>query len=188
MTQIQTGSFGQFRTSAERTIYTGPELKLSQVEVVLADGDRLWWDTVRLLRTVSVALVDERNRVLVLHRRRLTMQRWGWELPSGVLDEDEDPAEAAVRELAELTGYRARRLKLACHFQPAPRTVDGEHLIFVGKEPAPSAGANVEGSIARDAAPFEWLSLGSVTERIGSGQIWESATLVALLGLLAGTW
>lgn len=192
MTQIQTGSFGQFRASAERTIYTGPELQLSQVEVELADGDRLWWDTVRLLRTVAVALVDEGNRVLVLHRKRLTTQRWGWELPSGVIDEDEEPAEAAVRELAELTGYRAGRLKLACHFQPAPRTVDGEHLIFIGKEPVlsaeGSAAGGVESSAAGNAPPFEWLSLRSVTERISSGQIWDSATLVALLGLLAGTW
>ena len=174
-----------YRTGAERILYDGPELRLSQLDVEFADGDRVSWDTVRLLRSISVALVDSSNRVLALHRRRLTGQRWGWELPGSVIDDDEVPDQAAERELAELTGYRAGRLTLACGLQPAPRNVDGEHLLYVGREP--ERRAQVDGT-AGGAAPWDWLPLGSVPERVRTGQIWDSATLVALLGLLAGAW
>lgn len=184
MSETRTENSGHSQANAERVIYSGPELLLSQLEVELADGDRLWWDTVRLLRTVSVALVDERQRVLMLHRKRITAQRWGWELPGAVIDDDEDPAESAARELGELAGYQAARLELVCTLQPAPRAVDGERVIFVGQGPE----RRPELSAAADGPPLEWLPLASVAERLSSGQIWDSATLVALLGLLAGTW
>lgn len=50
----------------------------------------------------QLAIVDERSRVLV----QLRPFPPGWELPGGHVEVDEDPAETAVRETEEETGYR----------------------------------------------------------------------------------
>jgi 8-oxo-dGTP pyrophosphatase MutT (NUDIX family) len=62
---------------------------------------------VRLHRAVAVVLLNGQDRVLLVRRYRFVQDRWGWELPGGLVDEDEEPGEAARRELEELTGYRA---------------------------------------------------------------------------------
>ncbi len=126
---------GQLLAGTERVIYAGAELRLTQVDIDLPDGDRIWWDTVRLLRTASVALLDADGRVLLVRRSRLIQDRWGWELPGGVVDEDEDPCDTAARELSELAGYRPGQLTLVQAVQPAPHSVDGERLIYVGRDP-----------------------------------------------------
>ena len=56
-------------------------------------------------------LLDEQDRVLLLWRHWLVPDRWGWELPGGLVDDDEEPADAAMRELEEETGYRAGRVE-----------------------------------------------------------------------------
>ena len=63
-------------------------------------------------------LVDETDRVLLLWRHRFVSDRWGWELPGGLVDEGEEPAEAAMRELEEETGYRAGQVEHLVTFQP----------------------------------------------------------------------
>jgi 8-oxo-dGDP phosphatase len=76
------------------------------VDVELPDGERFWHHVVRLHRASMMVLVDEQDRVLLLWRHRFVQDRWGWELPGGLIDEDEEPIETAKRELEQETGYR----------------------------------------------------------------------------------
>ena len=101
----------------------------------LPGGERFWHDVIRLHRAAAMVLVDDADRVLMLWRHRFVQDRWGWELPGGLADEDEEPAEAAVRELEEETGYRARRVEPLIAFQPRAGTIDGELFAFVGGDP-----------------------------------------------------
>ncbi len=88
----------------EREIYGCPELWLGQLDVQLPDGERVWEHVVRLHRVALLALVDEQDRVMLVWRYRFAADRWGWELPGGLVDEDEDPAGAAVREASAGAG------------------------------------------------------------------------------------
>jgi 8-oxo-dGTP pyrophosphatase MutT (NUDIX family) len=56
--------------------------------------------------------------------------KWGWELPGGLIDEGEEPSATAVRELEEETGYRAGRVEHLVTFQPMVGMVDSEHFVF----------------------------------------------------------
>ena len=170
-----------WRTFGERTIHVDPYVWLGQVDVELPDGGRYWHDVVRLHRVAVMALVDERDRVLMLWRHRFIQDRWGWELPGGLVDEDEEPVDAAARELEEETGYRAGRVEHLITFQPTPGRLDSEHEVFVGQD-AERIGEPTE---VNEAARQEWVALASVPGLIGAGDISNAASLVGLLHLLA---
>jgi 8-oxo-dGTP diphosphatase len=56
------------------------------------------------LRVAAYAVIVDEGRVLLPHWRSGDHQS-GWTLPGGGLDPGEDPADAAVREVREETGY-----------------------------------------------------------------------------------
>lgn len=106
------------RLSGERLVYDGPEVRVCQVDLRLADGDVLPWDVVGLGRSASVVLADELARVLLVRRYRAGLNRWGWELPGGLVEEDETPMETAARALVE-QGRIPRRWPVAGGLVPA---------------------------------------------------------------------
>lgn len=123
-------------------------------------------------------LLDDQDQVLMLWRHRFVPDRWGWELPGGLVDADEEPADAAARELEEETGYRAAQVEHIATFQPMPGMIDAEHFVFVGtnakrvgdptdlSEAARRVGA-VGGGATNDRCGRDlerWLSRGAVTD------------------------
>jgi len=58
---------------------------------------------------VSV-LAARGTNVRLIRQYRLTVDEYGWAIPSGAVSREETPAEAAARELEEETGYRATSL------------------------------------------------------------------------------
>ena len=128
-----------------------------------------------------IALLDKDERVLLLRHHRVIHGRWGWELPGGQVDADEEPADAARRELEEKTGYRAGQVEHLITFQPLASVVDSEHLVYVGHEPE-RIGEPTD--TAEQIARREWVPLASVPSLIASGEIWNAGSLLALLRLL----
>jgi 8-oxo-dGDP phosphatase len=176
-----TGGSGAWRTFGERAIYDSPEVWLGQVDVGLPGGERIWRHVVRLPRSALMVLLDERARVLLLWRYRFVQGRWGWELPGGLVDEGEDPAAAAVRELEEQAGYRAGEVRHLVSFQPVAESADAEHVVFIGRD-GERAGDRVSSEPIERA---EWVPLESVPGMIAAGEVWNSGSVVGLLQTLA---
>jgi ADP-ribose pyrophosphatase YjhB (NUDIX family) len=172
------GEAGPWRTFGARGIYESPELWVGQVDVELPGGERVWEPVVRLHQAAFMAALDRQGRVLLVRRHRFVAAESGWELPGGLVDEDEDPAAAAARELEDVSRFRVGRAEELIRFRPMAETVDCEHVTFVGREPE-QAGERVAGG-----ARVEWISLDLVPELIAKREIWHAATLVALLRLL----
>jgi 8-oxo-dGTP pyrophosphatase MutT (NUDIX family) len=171
---------GIWRTFGERAIYESPWVWLGQVDVELPGGERFWHHVVRLHRAAMMVLLDDLDRVLLLRRHRFIQDRWGWELPGGLVDDDEEPAEAASRELEEETGYRAGRVEHPAAFQPMVGTVDSEHFIFLGRDPERIGEPTEVNEVTR----MEWVRVESVPGLIAAGEISNAGSLVALLRLL----
>jgi 8-oxo-dGTP pyrophosphatase MutT (NUDIX family) len=171
---------GRWRTFGERSVYDSAWVRVGQVDVELPGGERYWHHVVRLHRAAAVVLLDDRDQVLMLWRHRFVPDRWGWELPGGLVDADEEPADAAARELEEETGYRARHVEHLGTFQPMPGNVDAEHFVFVGTEPE-RVGDPTDLS---EATRVEWVPLESVAAMIDAGEIWNASSLVALSRVL----
>jgi ADP-ribose pyrophosphatase len=96
-----------------------------------------------------VALTDAGEAVLV-RQFRFGVEANSLEIPGGMLDAGEEPAQGAARELLEETGYRARELVFlgAVHPNPALQTNRCHSYLALGAErvgaPAQDKGEDIE--------------------------------------------
>src|SRR5215211_6718727 len=101
----------------ERVVDDSRRGRLSIASVELPDGTQFEQYVLRLPKSATVAVVND-GAVLMMWRHRFVIDRWVWELPGGYLDETEDPAVCAAREVEEETGWRPTRLEPLLSFQP----------------------------------------------------------------------
>src|SRR5580658_9036193 len=75
--------------------------------------------------------VDAKKRILLVRQYRLPALSYLWELPAGKVDEGETPLQAARRELAEETGYRAKKFEKLAVFFPSPGFLAEKMTIYI---------------------------------------------------------
>lgn len=81
---------------------------------------------------VIARLPDE--RVLLVRQWRYGIAAPTLEIPGGMVEEGEDPREAAGRELFEETGYRAGRITYLGEVEPNPAFITNRCFTFVADE------------------------------------------------------
>lgn len=165
----------------ERVVDDTRRARLSVADVELPDGVRFEQYVIRAPRSAMVAVVDERDRVLMLYRHRFVLDKWVWELPGGYVDDGEDPATCAVREVEEETGWRPRSVEPLVSFQPWVSTADAENLVFLGRD-ADHVG---DPSDVNETARVGWIPLDEAAGYVARGEIVGAGTVVAVLALLA---
>jgi ADP-ribose pyrophosphatase len=129
---------------------------------------------VRHLGSAVMMAVDERKRILLVRQYRLPADQYLWELPAGKLDAGEKPLQAAKRELAEETGYKASTWKKLVSFFPSPGYVEEKMTIFLAT-----------GLTQGEATPMEderietrWFTAREVADMIRSGKIEDGKTII----------
>ncbi len=165
----------------ERIVYEGDQISVSQFDMIYPDEEQVSIDIARLPVWAAVVLLDGAGGVLLIRRYRFVRGRWGWELPGGQVADDEGPDATAARELQEQAGYRAGHLDPLITFQAAPEFADVERVVFTGTEPH-RIGEPDELQVSQR---VEWMPLQSVRGLILAGEIWNDASVVGLLSVLA---
>jgi 8-oxo-dGTP pyrophosphatase MutT (NUDIX family) len=96
---------------------------------------------------VNVIPVTEDGQIVLVRQYRHGLLASTWETPGGVIDRDEEPLHAAVRELLEETGYAAANVRLLGRVSPNPAVQGNWSYSFLAE------GCRFTGS--RNLDPFE---------------------------------
>jgi ADP-ribose pyrophosphatase len=155
---------GLFRVTEDRAVdpKTGFEIKRS---VVRHDGSAV------------MMAVDEKKRILLVRQYRLPAESYLWELPAGRLDKGETPLKAAKRELAEETGYKAKRWTRLAAFWVSPGYVGERMTIYLAEELT----AGKATPMGDERIEVEWFTRKQIGEMIADGRIQDAKTMIGYL-------
>jgi ADP-ribose pyrophosphatase len=75
-----------------------------------AGSDAQLYHAIHQADYIAIVALTPTGQMPLVRQFRPAIERFTWELPAGLVDPGEDPAETAKRELSEETGYPARKL------------------------------------------------------------------------------
>jgi ADP-ribose pyrophosphatase len=167
---------------SSEVVYTGPLFRVLHEKIVEPGGENNERDVIRHNGSVVILAIDnsknKKNPWVVMERQyRHAANQFLWELPAGKLEPGEDALEGAKRELAEETGYRAKKWKPLVEYYASPGFLGESMKVFLA-----------EGLQAGDASPEEdekielrLVKLSEVVEMIEKGAILDGKTLSSVL-------
>ena len=111
-------------------IYQGSFVTINRDKVRLPNGNESQRIVIRHPGAACVLAVTEEGKAVLVRQWRYAADAATLELPAGKLDAGEDPAECALRELAEETPYTADRVKLISSFYTAIGFCDEKMYLY----------------------------------------------------------
>jgi ADP-ribose pyrophosphatase len=172
----------RWQVLGQRTVHNGPGIRLTLVDVRSNSGARFETHIVDLSPVAIALIVNDRGEALMLWRHRLATEQWGYELPGGLVEPDEEPAATAAREATEECGWRPLGVpEPLVSFDPLPGQVRQRMEAFLWRQ-AERVG---EPSDPDEPGRVEWVPLSSVPGLVQTGELLGAGTLVALLYYLA---
>jgi ADP-ribose pyrophosphatase len=169
---------GSWQTVERSYLYRNPWCAFRVDEVVLPNGATIEYGVLEGGGFASVMPITEDGRVVLVHQWRQPLSTFTLELPSGGVDQGEDPLAAAKRELFEETGFRARGLEHLVSIHTSTGRTDEVCHLFRCRAVRDPGGPRPE--------PTEFirvveLSFEEALKGIAEGAITDAATVVGLL-------
>jgi ADP-ribose diphosphatase len=117
-----------------REIHRGRVVDLGIEEVTLPGGGTVELEIVRHAGASAVAAVDATGCVVLIRQYRHAAGGFIWELPAGLLKDDEAPVTCAARELREEVGLGAGELRALGTILTTPGFTDERIHLFLGRD------------------------------------------------------
>lgn len=167
---------------SSEVVYQGSLFRVLHDKLIEPGGKRSERDVIRHNGSVVILAIDssrnKKNPWIVIERQyRHAANQFLWELPAGKLEPGEDPLAGAKRELAEETGYCAKKWKPLVEYYASPGFLGESMKVFIA-----------EGLVAGDAHPeadeeieFRLVKLSDLLKMIEKGDILDGKTLTSVL-------
>lgn len=140
MSRLQTGKGGcimkQFEEETIKTkqIYQGKIIDVQVDDVKLPNGKTAKRELVKHSGAVAVIPISKDNKIVFVKQYRKPLEKTLLEIPAGKLEEDEEPATTAIRELEEETGYTTDHLSFVTSFYTSPGFADELMHIYLTRD------------------------------------------------------
>ena len=157
-------------------------LKISRDQVRLPNGNVHTRIVVRHPGAACVLATTADNRVVLVRQWRYATNQATLEIPAGKLDDGEDPAVCALRELGEETPYTAERVEKILDFFSAPGFCDEVLHLYRARNIAPTSSLQPDEDEVVEA---ELYSREQIREMLANGAFKDGKTLIALQWWLA---
>jgi ADP-ribose pyrophosphatase len=167
---------------SSEVVYQGPLFRILHDKMIEPGGHVNERDVIRHNGSVVIMAMDNsksrKNPWIVIERQyRHAANQFLWELPAGKLEPGEDALAGAKRELAEETGYSAKKWKPLVEYYASPGFLGESMKVFLA-----------EGLVAGEAKPekderieFRLVKLSDVLKMIDKGAILDGKTLTSAL-------
>jgi ADP-ribose pyrophosphatase len=158
-------------------IYEGRVINLRVDTIEVANGTNVRREVVEHPGAVVIVAIDEQGRLLWERQYRYPIDKELFELPAGTLEQGEDPALCASRELAEETGFRPGKLESLGAFYTAPGFCTEYMHAFQASDLQPATDSHLDDD---EEIEVVRLSLEESLGRLDSGQVQDAKSIAAL--------
>ncbi len=119
---------------SKKTEFDGRRFKVIQKQYKRDDGVDIIRDCVEPGNAVIILAINENDEIVFIDQYRETIEEIALELPAGMIEENEDPKEAARRELEEETGIKAKNIEYLTSCYPSAGYTNEKIYIYVAKD------------------------------------------------------
>ena len=158
-------------------VHRGRKIQVAVETCASPTGQTVQRDVVIHPGAVAILPLVDAEHVCLLRNHRPVVGATLWEIPAGTLETGEAPEHAAVRELAEETGYAAKSWRKLTEFYPSPGVLSEITHLYLATDLTPGtmrpeAGEDLEPHVVAWSDALGWAL---------DGTIRDAKTLVALL-------
>ncbi|MDO9508200.1 MAG: NUDIX hydrolase [Thermovirgaceae bacterium] len=162
-------------------IYRGRIINLRVDNVRLPGGSKTMREVVEHAPAVGIVAEAENGDLLLVRQYRYPVGEFLLEIPAGIIEEGEKPAETARREMQEEIGYDAGEIREVMRFYTSPGFSNEMLVIFHAVNLVPSE---------KDCDSDEFLDVVRLSPRelrqaVESGKIKDSKTISSIFWYLA---
>ena len=165
-----------WRRISRRLAYENPWVELYHDEVIQPDGKPGIYGVVHFRNRAVGVVPTDGDRILLVGQYRYTLDHYSWEIPEGGGRLDEEPEEAARRELSEETGYGGGTWRELCRAELSNSITDEVAVLFVATGLA-SGQASPDGT---EELAMRWVTFDEAMAMIAAGEIRDAMSILAL--------
>lgn len=121
------------------------------------------------------AVIDD--KLILVEQYRYALGQSTWEIPAGKLEASENPYDAAIRELAEETGYLAQTLEKKYSFYSAPGFTNELVTLYKAHDLSKTNDFSLDADEFVNVAMF---SRDQLKELLNNGEIIDGKTIIAI--------
>lgn len=163
-----------------KTVYDGRLFRVIAEDIEEPNGTKAFREIVRHGGSVVILAVDGRRRkkdplVLLERQYRHAAQQYLYEIPAGKMEPEEDPLEAARRELAEETGYQAKHWTKLVRYYASPGFLGEWMQVFLAEGLTPGEAHPEEDELLE----LMFVPLSELLRLIDAGKVRDGKTILA---------
>jgi 8-oxo-dGDP phosphatase len=161
-----------------RLVYDNPWITVYEDQVVNPGGGENQYGHIHFKnKAVAIVPLDDESNTWLVGQDRYTLGAYSWEVPMGGAASDEEPLDAAKRELKEETGLSAAKWTSIMHLHTSNSITDEEGFVFLAENLSEGEPEFEE----TEKLEIRKLSLEQALEMVSNGEITDAISVAAIL-------